>query len=394
MSQTLLDLRGLNYPFLTGINTVTLHILNEICDNPELLSKVNFSIFGVNHNKIKDLSQEFSWLKKLLADPSANLDRNLNHPRLKQALYISKFYLNQTHRAWQKFDTIYQTQPKPIPKLFKNQKLITTFHDLSSIKNLNQPSFKHFIQENRLAYEKLTTQASQIITCSYATAYDLVRSLKVPENKIKVIYQALPDWDRLYSKNDTEIEVKTQLKSGRPYFLAISAFEYRKNYHNLILAWHNMRQNEPSIYENYELIIAGNKVDQSYFNYLENLISRLELSNIRLECDVDTQNKETLLANCLALIYTSLYEGFGFPILEAQKYGKAILTSNVSSMPEIAGQGALLVSPLDSFQICEGMTILAKDQQYRENLAQAGVENLKRFSWDEYGRALNEIFKV
>ena len=393
MSQILLDLRGLNYPFLTGVNTVTLHILNHICHNPELLAKVDFSIFGINKSKTDSLLKEFQWIQKLLSNP--NLDQKLNHPRLKQALYISKFYLNQTHSDWRKFDTIYQTQPKPIPSLFKNQKLITTFHDLSSIKNLNQPSLKHFIQENKLTYQKLADQANQIITCSYATAYDLVSTLKVSENKIKVVYQALPEWDRLYTtKKEESADFISPLRSDRPYFLAISAFEYRKNYHNLFLAWHNMRQSEPSIYENYELVIAGNKVDQKYFEYLQSLIKRLELTNIRLECDVDAQTKEKLLANCIALIYTSLYEGFGFPILEAQKHGKAILTSNVSSMPEIAGQGALLVSPLDSFQICEGVAILAKDEIYRQSLVKAGVENLKRFSWDEYGRALNEIFSV
>ena len=393
MSQILLDLRGLNYPFLTGVNTVTLHILKELCHNFELLNKHDFTIFGLNSIKTERLMQEFTWLKNLLTSPDINLDHDLTHYRLKQALFLTKFYLNQPHLAWGKFDVIYQTQPKPIPKLSKHQKLITSFHDLSSVKNFNQPRLKHFLQENALTYQTLANRASKIIACSYATAYDIASTLKVPDSKIKVIYLALPEWGKLY--NRSEVTKLTSLKNSRSepeYFLALSAFEYRKNYHNLVLAWHIMNQTEPSIYQNYRLIIAGNKVDPKYFEYLENLIKRLELTNISLVCDIDSKTKNQLLANCTALVYTSLYEGFGFPILEAQKFGKAILTGNVSSMPEIAGQGALLVSPLDPNQICEGMAILAKDQKYRQVLEQNGVENLKRFNWKEYSLALNQIF--
>lgn len=422
MSNILLDIRGLNYPFLTGINTVTLHILRELCHKNQLLKHHNFSAFGVSAAKSTSLKREFIWLQKLLSN-SENGFENADQIRLKQVVFLAKFYLNLPEVSWDKFETVYQPQPKPIPKLGKNQKFITTFHDLSSIKNLNQPSLKHFIQENKLAYQKLADQASTIVTCSYATAYDLVRTLQVPENKIRVIYQALPNWKDLKqdakvqnsidnAQNSTPPKIKNTKSfthnpislaakpsdiylneiAQKPYFLALSAFEYRKNYHNLILAWHFLKKSEPSIYENFNLIIAGNKVDQKYYKYLENLIQKLDLKHIYMVCDVSSETKENLLENCQAVVYTSLYEGFGFPILEAQKYGKAVLTSNVSAMPEIASNGALLVSPLDSYQICEGLVILARDEIYRKSLSQNGRENLRRFSWQEYNLALNGLF--
>ena len=157
------------------------------------------------------------------------------------------------------------------------------------------------------------------------------------------------------------------------------------------MAWSLLAKNEPSIFENHDLVIAGSMIDKRYFKYLTDLIAKLELKNIRLLTDITNQEKQDLLQNCLCLVYTSLYEGFGFPILEAQKYGKSVLTSNVSSMPEMSGKAALFVNPLDCLQISEGLAILAKDSKFRQMLESESGNNLARFSWEEYEIELEEV---
>jgi len=393
VSKTLIDLRGLNYPYLTGVNTVTLHILHSITQNPVLLKSLNLDTFGLNLDRKNELTDEFTWLEEFWKNQDSNKVKFTNS-KLNQFINLARFYTDLPVSFLNQSQIFYQTQPKPFA-IPKSCKYITTFHDLSAIKDFNQPNFKQKLQENKYTYQKIANRADKIITCSYATAYDLVKSLKVPENKIKVIYQALPIWDKLRSqktelqnlKSDTISTDKTQ----KPYFLALSAFEYRKNYHNLIVAWSLLAKNDPSIFANHDLVIAGSMVDKRYFKYLTDLIAKLELKNIRLLTDVSNQKKQDLLQNCLCLVYTSLYEGFGFPILEAQKYGKAVLTSDVSSMPEMSGKAALFVNPLDCLQISEGLAILAKDTKFRQMLESESGNNLARFGWGEYKNELSSI---
>ncbi len=393
MSKNYIDLRGLNYPYLTGVNTVTLHILYLITQNPALLQKLDLNPFGINPGRLEDLTSDFSFLNNFLEKSNSN-PKNFSNPKLDQLVNLVRFYTDIPSKSLSQSGLFYQTQPKPFA-VPKSCKYITTFHDLSAIKDFNQPNLKQKLQENKFAYKKIADRADQIIACSYATAYDLVKTLKVPENKIKVIYQALPIWDKLKdqeSESTNLVSAKNHAKNtNKPYFLALSAFEYRKNYHNLIVAWKLLSKNEPGIYENHDLIIAGSMVDKKYFEYLENLIKKLELKNIRFLTNITDQSKQDLLQNCLCLVYPSLYEGFGFPILEAQKYGKAVLTSNVSSMPEISGKGALFINPLDCLQISEGLGILAKDTKFRQILESESENNLARFSWNEYQKGLEEI---
>ncbi|MCA9946042.1 MAG: glycosyltransferase, partial [Anaerolineales bacterium] len=83
------------------------------------------------------------------------------------------------------------------------------------------------------------------------------------------------------------------------------------------------------------------------------------------------------------VLYPSLYEGFGFPVLEAQACGTAVLTATTSSLPEVAREAALLVNPLNTAAITQGMQRLVQDEAYRQELVQRGFENVKRFSWEE-----------
>jgi len=93
-----------------------------------------------------------------------------------------------------------------------------------------------------------------------------------------------------------------------------------------------------------------------------------------------------------ALTFPSFYEGFGLPILEAQSLGVPVLTSNISSMPEVAGKGALYVNPYDISDIAKGMEKLAENNDLCHELIQKGFENIKRFSWEESVKKILKIF--
>ena len=109
--------------------------------------------------------------------------------------------------------------------------------------------------------------------------------------------------------------------------------------------------------------------------------------------DFVTQEEKVLLyKGAMALVFPSLYEGFGLPVLEAQSLGIPVLTSNTSSLPEIAGEGAIYVDPYSIEDIAKGMKRLTVDKELRTKLIQAGFENVKRFSWAKAAWQLQEIF--
>jgi glycosyltransferase involved in cell wall biosynthesis len=98
-----------------------------------------------------------------------------------------------------------------------------------------------------------------------------------------------------------------------------------------------------------------------------------------------------LLTGAEALVFPTLYEGFGFPLLEAMACGTPVLTSNVSSLPEVAGDAALLVDPLDDESIADGIERLLGDAAYRQRLIEAGKRRVERFTWDASARKHAEV---
>ncbi|MEJ2749089.1 MAG: glycosyltransferase family 1 protein, partial [Anaerolineae bacterium] len=110
---------------------------------------------------------------------------------------------------------------------------------------------------------------------------------------------------------------------------------------------------------------------------------------------IDDDDKAALLSGATALLYPSLYEGFGFPVLEAQACGAPVLCANTSSLPEVAGEAALLVNPEDTAAITAGIKRLVSDPLLRLELTQAGLENVRRFTWKETAvQALNALEKA
>jgi glycosyltransferase involved in cell wall biosynthesis len=108
---------------------------------------------------------------------------------------------------------------------------------------------------------------------------------------------------------------------------------------------------------------------------------------------VSDQQLATLYAHALFLAMPSLYEGFGLPLLEATSRGVPVLTSDIASMPEVAGDAGLLVSPLDVGSIAKGLTQMLEDPKFRSELARRAVSNGKRFSWDRSARRTMEVFE-
>jgi glycosyltransferase involved in cell wall biosynthesis len=262
---------------------------------------------------------------------------------------------------------------------------VVTVHDLG---------YLHYPEAHRLFdrwYLRWTTrrharQAACVIADSQATRADLIHHCQADPDRIVVVY---PGRDQSLGRVDAPeaiSDVKKRYGIGGDYLLYLGTLQPRKNLVRLVEAFARLQLPTAGL----RLVLAGKK------GWLyDDLFARVEAlgleDRVLFAGYVADEDKASLLSGALALVYPSLYEGFGLPVLEAMSCGTPVLTSNVSSLPEVAGHAALLVDPLDVGAIAEGMSCLIADGDLRYTLVEEGYEQIQKFSW---AKAAREILQV
>lgn len=237
----------------------------------------------------------------------------------------------------------------------------------------------------RWSIKKSCQWARKVIAVSENTRKDLIRLYKVPENKIKVIYEG---YDNKFKVQSLKFKVLESLRDG--YFLFIGRLEERKNICGMIEAFEILKEkhNLP-----HKLVLAGK------FGYGEENI-KYKIANSKYKEDivlagyVSDEEKWKLLKNADVFLFSSFYEGFGLPILEAQSAGVPVVTSNVSSMPEVAGDGAVLVDPKNTAEISDAIYKLISDEAHKNDIIEKGYENVQRFSWEKCAGEIKNIIQI
>ena len=281
-------------------------------------------------------------------------------------------------------------------------KIVVTVHDLGAEYLPKMHQFKQRLYLKYITRYQLRS-ATKLIAVSYATKDDLVKKVGINPNKVKVIYEGYDKenfkFPRLAAKRAiSNFQLSNILKSfdiekGK-YFLFVGTVQPRKNLERLIKAYSmsslddslqalNGAPRSPSPLET-KLVIVGSKGWLS--NPIYKLPKKLDIEDrVKFLGRVEDKDLPALYSGAIALTFPSLFEGFGLPILEAQACGCPVLTSNISSMPEVAGKGALYVNPNSLGDIIEGIRRL-QVTGYRLQLIKAGFENVKRFSWEKCAR--------
>ena len=181
-----------------------------------------------------------------------------------------------------------------------------------------------------------------------------------------------------YAFKTEKKEIREKFSSGFPYFIYAGAIQPRKNVHTLFKAFDLFKEKYKT---NHKLIIAGRfawKTEEIKMVY-ENLKYRDE---VIFTNHLGRNELALLMGAAEALMYVSLFEGFGIPIIESFQCEVPVITSNVSSMPEVAGKGALIVDPYNISEICEAMNTINSNIELRNNLLLKAKEQLQLFSWD------------
>lgn len=306
---------------------------------------------------------------------------------IKFALRILKEQININR--WLKMNNVkiyHVTKNIGVP-FFTTCPVLVTIHDI--IPHLYANKYLSNILE-RIYYElaiRISIYRSQkIITISDFSKQELIKYYNVPSTKIAVIPLAFNSCFRVL-KNDTYKEVLRQKYNLQTkYILTIGGSEYRKNIQRLI----NVYQNKD--FENYELVIIGGK-----WRNID--LSKKYKQNKKIKFITDVEEKDLVLLYNMAeiFVFPSFYEGFGIPILEAMACGTAVITSNVSSMPEVAGDAALYFNPYDEKDMKDTILKVLNDVRLRNEMIDRGLKRIKEYSWSKcaekillvYGDLLN-----
>lgn len=283
----------------------------------------------------------------------------------------------QLPRIYQKLRSRLLFSPVPEAPLSANCRYIVTVHDLIP---LRFPRVSPLTPYHRYYIPQVLTQAQHIICNSTATAQDIIDFFQIPASKITPIPLAYDAERFRYYNNLGNYE-------GCPYFLYVGRHDPHKNLHRIIAAFAAMPNRDC------ELWLAGSP-DKRYTPKLKTQVEELGISERVKFLDYVPYNQlPILLHQATALVFPSLWEGFGLPVLEAMACGTPVITSNLSSLPEVAGDAALLVNPYNTQEITAAMQAIVTDTGLRSHLSSLGITRSSQFSWHKTGLVTLQVIE-
>lgn len=275
-------------------------------------------------------------------------------------------------------------------------KLVTTIHDVMYLKDYSVlPQSSSMYQKLGRLYRKIIVpktiqRISKIITISNFSKDDIKYQFPaLKEDIITVIPEGVDKRFHVVDKNYVTAEVRNKFDITGSYILILGGIDPRKNTEITIRQFIELK-NELKIRE--KLVIVGIpdwKQTQFY-----NMVHESPCKKDIIFTDFITEDDLVLLYNCaIIFLYPSLYEGFGLPLLEAMACGVPVIASNITSIPEIVGDAALLINPHCGQEIKKALLHLLNNKNLRDDLTRRGFENVKRFSWQKMARDTLHIYE-
>jgi glycosyltransferase involved in cell wall biosynthesis len=288
---------------------------------------------------------------------------------------------------------LYHVPLNAVP-LFMPRPYVVTIHDMASLMFPGARKGNSDWQAYR--FRRGLLRAAQVIAVSNATKRDVHNVMGVPEARIQVIHNA-PDPVFTGSDIADDLRIRELLferyQVDYPYILYAGTIRAQKNIPRLVEAFAVLRgelETHP-IYKKLRLVIIGDEL--SKHPQLRRTVIQCRVENlVRFLGFVPIEMLRAFYKNAAAFVFPSLYEGFGLPPLEAMACGTPVVTSNVSSLPEVVGDAAMIVNPENVFDIARGIREILLDEFLRRRCVRLGMQQLQRFSWGKTARQVAETY--
>ena len=248
---------------------------------------------------------------------------------------------------------------------------------------------------NKLAYFYARTfmtlaarRSAKVLTVSEASKRDILHFLRVPAAKVEVIYNAIDDRFDREPEMDDVVRVRQRYQLNDPFLLYAGNIKPHKNVDRVIDAFARLKKRG---FESLKLLIIGDEISKN--PQLRRAVHRHQLhKHVRFLGFVPDATLAVLYRLADVFVFPSLYEGFGLPPLEAMASGTPVVTSNVSSLPEVVGDAALLVDPRDAEAIAAAVQRILTDDDLRRSLTQKGLGRAHEFSWERSVRRIRDVY--
>tara|TARA_R110001632_G_scaffold64960_4_gene154215 strand:+ start:666 stop:1820 length:1155 start_codon:yes stop_codon:yes gene_type:complete len=280
---------------------------------------------------------------------------------------------------------------------FKNTPLITTLHDIiymegSVLKLLMSKASLYQKFGNlyrRIIVSKVVKNSRRLITVSNFEKENITNFFKLKNKDIQTVHNGVSQKFAVNSNVDRITKVKVKYELPENYILHIANKDPRKNTKSVLIAFNKYVKRTT---ENHQLLMLGCK-DADLKMMLKDIGAMDLYDHIILTGYVSDEDLPVLYQLSQLFLFPSLREGFGIPIIEAMACGVPVITSNTSSMPEVAGNAAHLIDPNKTEDLCNGMLKIMSDNSYKNELIQRGIERSKQFTWNRMASKVLEQYK-
>lgn len=265
------------------------------------------------------------------------------------------------------------------------------FHDLIPLVFKKQ-FFDSWDEGARQAYmkrlQRLRDSGCLVLANSNFTASELVRLAGIPESRVAVVGAGLNASISPLEDPETLASVRRKYGLHKPFFLVVGSVEYHKRFDLTLEAFVRIKAGHDCA-----LVVAGS-LEDPYKLFYRDFVAEKKIPDVHFTGFVPREDLEALYASAAAMVFPSDYEGFGFPVLEAMARGCAVISARSSSIPEIAGDAALLIEPGDPEDLRSRMEALLINPRLGRTLGSLGVERAKLFTWHEAARRTLEAWEA
>jgi len=359
-----IDIRELQIKRFTGIGRYLRHLLTYAASDPDNM----YVLFGNQNTSFAPMAD--NQLFYIIPEKNTVVWDQILLPRALKKEKIDVFL------------TPYFKAP-----VFCPCKLVVIFNDLMP---LLLEEYQTRAYRLKRTYFKLmsaisTKRATKLITISRHTKNDLIRVFGVKPDKIHVVHLAV---EPVYNEDSSDDEmIKDKYYTGENFILYVGNLKPHKNIAQLIDAYHQL----PDQMRKHYTLVIGAKKNFTYTQLLKQARA-LDIEERVIFTDwIPEEDLPGILKAADLFVFPSIYEGFGLPILEAMACGTAVITSSVSSLPEIAGDGALYVNPHNAEELSIAMQVVLTDKRFKNDLIQKGLKQSATFTIEKMGAAIVDV---